>query len=593
MEQSVLSFRVGRMGSQRENVERADVPGRAERWPARDWLAALVLFAATAATVLWQNAHVAVLWDISYLLDSSWRFALAMGGGPMPYRDFPFVHAPMTFLIQAAIIRVGGRVFFHHVLYAAVAGGLGTVLAWRIVLRAVDGAWRVGLLLAMPLTVLGVYGIYPTPIYDCDCILFVLLAVWLLGRVRRGGGWSFAAGVAAVVPVFCKQNIGVPFLLVVVVGAVVWLVLRWRIRSERRELAMLLAGVGTAMAAALLVLQVTCGVGRYFYRTVTFAAQRRLPGLGAMVDIYREQMLLWALPCVALGGWLLQTDRVVGRWVSWCGLALLAAPLVPPLVALVLTTDAEDRAVNLLVLWPLLLVLAAAHTAWRLWRRQWGGVVQLAVLAAIHGTMLSQQLWGSTYAIWPLWVILLAEMLGSLGLERTGRQAGLGDGRSILAAVVGVTLLVCGGLYTLSEDRLSYAQVREGAVVPPHEAALRGMSVRGAYMPEFEQLLDFAAREIPMQDGLILLPGEDPFYYATGRVPQFPVLLFDPATQPYSPQQVAELARARGIRWLVVKTHEQIKDDPMPDRAATLAALEREFVLYRTLDGYAVWRRRQ
>ena len=85
------------------------------RWSVRDWLAGR-LFAATASVILWQNAHVAVLWDISYTLDSATRIA----AGQIPYRDFPFVHPPLTFLIQAAIMRLTGRVYFHHVLLAAV-----------------------------------------------------------------------------------------------------------------------------------------------------------------------------------------------------------------------------------------------------------------------------------------------------------------------------------------------------------------------------------------------------------------------------------------------------------------------------------------
>jgi hypothetical protein len=260
-----------------------------------------------------------------------------------------------------------------------------------------------------------------------------------------------------------------------------------------------------------------------------------------------------------------------------------------PLVALFLSDDAEDRAGSLLALWPLLLVLASGHAVWRLWRREWGGVVELAVLAAIHGTLLSQQLWGSTYAIWPLWVLLLAQLLASLmnGCERRVRFAGM-----MVAGVAGVVLLVCGGLYLRSEDRLSYARVEGGAVVRPRYAELKGMSVPGEYMPEFEQLLDFAAKEIPRDDALMLLPGEDPFYFATGRVPRFPVLLFDRTTDPYSPEELVQEARARDVRWLVVKTKLQLTADPVPESAKTLALLQREFVLYRRLDGYEVYRRR-
>src|SRR5579862_9288222 len=99
-------------------------------WRPRDFLAAVVLFGATAAFVFWQNSRVAVLWDLSYLLDTSWRIAL----GQMPYRDFPLVHPPGTFLIQAGLMRVFGRVAWVPICYAAVVGGAGSVLAWRILL---------------------------------------------------------------------------------------------------------------------------------------------------------------------------------------------------------------------------------------------------------------------------------------------------------------------------------------------------------------------------------------------------------------------------------------------------------------------------
>ena len=71
-------------------------------WPV--WLAALTLFAATAAVVVWQNSRLGVVWDLSYVLDSSYRISL----GDLPYRDFPFPHAPLTFLIQAALIKLAG-----------------------------------------------------------------------------------------------------------------------------------------------------------------------------------------------------------------------------------------------------------------------------------------------------------------------------------------------------------------------------------------------------------------------------------------------------------------------------------------------------
>jgi hypothetical protein len=212
-------------------------------------------------------------------------------------------------------------------------------------------------------------------------------------------------------------------------------------------------------------------------------------------------------------------------------------------------------------------------------------VVPFFLLAAINGAFLSQQLWGSTYATWPMLLLLIAGLIGAVDFEKRWMAPAL-------AGVIGVSLLVAGGFYVASEDRLSYAAVSDGELRHSKLPALAGMSVRGPYLPNFEELLAFAGENIPQGDGLVMINGEDPFYYVTGRTPQFPVLLFDPTTQPYSPERLRELVVERNIRWLVVKRELQIREDPTPDRAATLAALMKEFALACDLDGYSVYERR-
>src|SRR5271168_774545 len=104
-------------------------------WSWSDLLVAMAIFVITAVFVCWQNSQIAILWDLSYLLDTSWRIAL----GQVPYRDFPLVHPPLAFLIQAAIMRLAGRHFLLHAAYAALVGGLSTVVSWRILLRLLTG----------------------------------------------------------------------------------------------------------------------------------------------------------------------------------------------------------------------------------------------------------------------------------------------------------------------------------------------------------------------------------------------------------------------------------------------------------------------
>jgi hypothetical protein len=161
-----------------------------------------------------------------------------------------------------------------------------------------------------------------------------------------------------------------------------------------------------------------------------------------------------------------------------------------------------------------------------------------------------------------------------------------------MVAVISASLLVCGGFYTASEERLSYAQLPEEPAQHSTFPQLAGLAVPGPYLPDFEEMLRFADANIPASDGVILLPGEDPFYFVTGRTPQFPVLLFDPATDPYSPEQVVDEVRLHQIRWLIVKRALQIKADPTPQREATMKALLADFTLSARLRGYDVYRRR-
>jgi hypothetical protein len=578
---------------------------RKRAWRRRDSIAAALLFLGTAGTVLWQNAHVAVLWDFSYVLDSAAR----MADGQMPYRDFPFSHGPLTFLIQAAILRLTGRVFIHHVLYAAIAGGLSTVLAWRIALDALRGrtgtAWAIALLLAAPLTVLGIYCILPLPNYDCDCAISILVALWLLRRLdAKPSVWlGLLTGIAVCAPGFFKQNMGLPF-LAVVVCAVVWVLAMRLLRRGESDgtaraifsLLAVLAGVAAALGVVALVLHFTAGIRTYLHWTIQFAAERRLPGAGAMLSVYRDPNLLWMVPCVIAALVLLRIEAGASRWAKLSALVLLAAPFLFTLASLFLYDDADERGDSLLALWPMLLILAAALALAKLVesgrRANLRALMPFLLLAAIHGAFLSQQLWGSTYGIWPLLVLLLAEMIAFLA---GSGPAGLREQGGLLApfaaALVSITLLVCGGFYTASEERLSYAQFPEGPVLHSAFPQLAGMSTPGPFLPELDEMLRYAESNIPFDDGIILLPGEDPFYFVTGRVPQFPVLLFDPATDPYAPEEIRQMAEARNIRWLIVKRNLQIIGNPMPDRDATLKLLLEDFTPAAHLHGYDVYRR--
>jgi hypothetical protein len=553
----------------------------------RDWAIAVGLFLATASVVVWQNLRVGVLWDLSYILETSQRISR----GDMPYRDFPLPYAPLTFLVQTAVIKLTGRVFFHHVIYAAVAGGFATVITWRILVNLLrdKAAGLLAFLLAAPLAFLGIYSIFPHPFYDPDCTLAILIAIFLLQRAARNGFpplWAFCAGGCVAIPLFVKQNTGLAFLAAMVMGVAALVARNLFDRRPVRGYLWAMAGTALALAFAAALIHFTAGLANYWHWTVQFAGARRLPSLSAMLAVYETP-----LPLVFAGAFLaavlLLRRNGKSRRTSLAALVLLSAPFVWAVAGLFLNDNSSERVEQLLVLWPFLLIVSFLSALWNIPRRTGLDLVlPFVLIATVHGAFLSQQVWGSTYALWPLLILLLAYTFS--GLFPAGRESA---SRGVMFAAAGISLLVSGSYYAWSHERLDYAKVSEGEMNRSPLPELKGLSIRGRWIPQFEQLVGFARQEIPAEDGLLIIPGEDLFYFTTGRRPQFPVLMFDHTVNPLAPEEILAAARARNIRWLIVKKELQLNGEPVEEKARLLDLLTRDFRPVQTVGIYDIYRR--
>src|SRR5207253_9214596 len=135
-----------------------------------------------------------------------------------------------------------------------------------------------------------------------------------------------------------------------------------------------------------------------------------------------------------------------------------------------------------------------------------------------------------------------------------------------------------------------YANLDEGALTKSNLAALRGMRTRGDWLPNFEELVRYTDANIPRGEPILIIPGEDLFYYTTGRRPRFPVLLFDRTVNPYSPAEIVALARTQDIRWLIVKQDLQLEDDQVEQaRDEMLKLLAQDFKQVESLNNYDIY----
>ena len=560
-------------------------------WPWQDWIVASLLFLATGAVVVWQNSRLTVLWDLSYILENSYRISL----GDIPYRDFPFPYAPLTFLIQAALIKLTGRAFWHHIVYCAVIGGLASVITWRIVLhslRDVSHARWLAFMLSVPVVPLGIYCIYPHPFYDPDGTLAILICVLLLQRLKAASSrLAFITGLTLVIPLFVKQNTGLAFLASAAGALILLIVIDRRNRRPVRGYVFAIFGALSGLACALLLIHLTAGVQNYWQWTIHFAASRRMPPLTEMLAAYRDKSVLWSTAAFAAGVFALWLNRTGSRALHLLSSLLMSAPFAWPAIYLLIEHDPSERAERLLALWPFILIVSFISPIASFRKRNGVALVlPLVLIATAQGAFLSQQLWGSTYAIWPLWIILVAGVIAAISSFAKTKTFW---STIPLVGVIMLSTLVAGASYVWSHERLDYANLDDGELAHSKLPELRGLSMRGDWISGFEELIDYAEREIPPDEGILMFPGEDLFYYTTGRRPRFPVLMFDRTINPYTADEIRDLARDRDIRWLIVKQDLQLEDDQVKQfTAEVMGLLEPDFEQVESLDNYEVYRRK-
>src|SRR5207245_1506190 len=149
--------------------------------------------------------------------------------------------------------------------------------------------------------------------------------------------------------------------------------------------------------------------------TIQFAASRRTPARAEMIGIYKDKTIVLSIVVVALGTLVLWLNRRGSRLLAILSGLLIATPFAWPTIYLLREQDPSERAERLLTIWPVLLIVSFAVSVARIKKRKGVALVlPFILIGAVHGAFMSQQLWGSTYAIWPLFIILLAATIGRL-----------------------------------------------------------------------------------------------------------------------------------------------------------------------------------
>ena len=533
---------------------------------------AVALSLVSAAFTLWRNSEIGVLVDISYIVNTATRIA----AGDVPYAQFPLAQAPLEFLVQALLIKIGGPHFAVQIMYATILGGLGTaltfVIAHRLLRDAVASPDVVAAVLCLPLVPLGVYAVYPHPFYDADACVLVLgvLATTLFALDRPTRARWVIAGVLLVVPAFMKQNIGGALAAAMLAALSVDASTR---PDQRRWFRWYVAGFIGALVCALVVLQVVVGIEQYVRWTVGFALSAR--GVAA------ERFTEFAPPAVVA---IVLAPLVRGSRPGARAVALTAAG-----VALLARTVIDRSVIFAPGFFPAVVVATVGLAILRA-RREGATLATLfPIVVAITtlGVLQSQGLVGSSFAIFPLLVVALAALVRDVAWAVPSWPAfapRLGMGLAL-------ALVLIGTVYTLSEARLFFIDVwASGPVQHSTYPSLAGLSARGPYLADLDEILRWIDAHVPPDETIAFVPGEEPAFFALARRPVLPSVYFFDVATPYSPQELARIADERGLRWVFVKDRLQLTEAP-PLTTAIAAALTEHATLVERIGAYRVYRR--
>ena len=537
------------------------------------------LFAASATFTFWRTTQVAVLVDLSYILNIATRIA----AGDVPYAQFPLAQAPLTFLTQAVLIKAFGPHWFAQTAYVTIVGGLAAVLVYTNVRRLISGVAPrpalLALVLAVPVVPLGIYAMLPQPFYDPDTCFLVLAAIAaILAAIDRPTRMRWLlAGALIAVPVFVKQNIGGAFLILALGTLVADAAAR---PSARAGLRWCVIGFGIALGAELLVLQLVVGIDHYLAWTWTFAMAHRGVAL-ERVSPFADPSVIWPgmlILALAVATRLVPLRLRAAIFVGVLLIALLARMVISPSSFL----NANMLVTPLLVAASVLALVRAARDGPR-----FETLLPLVLAGTVAGALLSQGLSASTFGIFSLVVLAIATLVRDLGrfMEKPGQIAPL------TGVVLASILAMAGAVDTVTNAGLLFAHVNApGPVVRSEFPSLTGLSARGPYIGELDAILFWIQDNIPPDDGFVFLPGEDPVFFALGRRPRLPSVYFYDVANPYTPAEIARYADEIDLRWVFVKDRLQLVEEP-PLEQSLVAALTAHAGLFAQVGPYRVYRR--
>lgn len=531
---------------------------------------------------VWQSTRAVPLIDYSYQMENAYR----LYRGDVLYHDFSLVVVPGTYVVMAILMKLFGTTNLVQQVY--VAGiALLTIPLTFFILQAIKSNASINIIALLPLVFSG-QAIYAFPSYDINATFIMLSALayfcyFIAQKVKIGQ--SVILGVLITLPVFFKQNTGIIFwgTMLITFMFIIW----------KNDKQVSWKHFFMAFASSIFVLLVTLGALIHFdifqdfwFQTFIYPGMKRsiVENSKAVFTSYLSKQAFFEY-----GFWGAIT-LIYYRWQFLRKHAILFFTLVISCFVgfffLNMFFKGNGSAyLTVFSLWNLVGLVSVMFLANHAWmeksRNNVGCAVLFVLLLTANASFLSQGISGSTYGIWPLFIIALT-------ILSTANQS-LFNILRVPSMMVGIALALCFilAIYCWQQERLKFVDL-QGERQQADTAKLKGLSTGGNWLPSFEDLVVFVENEVPKDESIVAFPGEDPFYYVTERKNHFPYAQFNPITFPHDEQWIWDELQIRRIKWVVIKKELQCPKGFLNlDWLAT--NIQSHYKLYKILNKYDIY----
>ncbi len=523
----------------------------------------ILLIVATAGGIFFQSQRITPFMDYTYQVENAYRIYR----GEFPYRDFFLVVSPGLYFLLSFIMHVwGGYTHITQIFFTVCIASLTIIFMERFLrLFIQNNAHVLFLLLALAVTII----LYPFPSYDITAMAAILLALVIYFSNHASHPiHAFFSGIIITVPTLFKQNIGLAFILSVCLSIVVWIPAH-RHKRDILYAFSLFAGIACGILCMLLWLYANGALPQAINQLFIFPGKIRQP-IEEIRKILQEYfdffLFFWPVIVTVTLSWLacmgfIHSTYIKKRLPTFSGtiiaffVVLVILELSTFSILRILPLHIKDQKLMLFrALWITLGVtsVSAMIRSFILDRSMHiRTLFPLIALPTAHATFLSHGIAGSSYGLFPLIFGLFAYMQDRL--QRTKTRA---IGFTILTFLMSISVgtLLRSNSYL---EQFNYIQTYGELTYATHPS-LRFMATQGNWIPDFEELIAYTEEHIPKDEPVLYIPGEDPFYATTNRMPPFDFFQWSQFTYPFPIEDYIPRLTQKKINWVIIKNDVQI-----------------------------------